>query len=347
MFLKAAIVRVIVPLLIGIVLYVQVYILHSFEDMQAGWVGVLVMLIPVLIIFEIDRKVTRYFQRRIQHEGSFGRSILIPFLVSLTICLLVVFAIYIPGKLYEINNGARDTIGLFHVASIGSEIFFMVVIANAIHQLRFLVQKWQEEAIRSATLEKENVQAKLATLTQQISPHFLFNNFNTLYGLIDHHPKDAKQYLMRLSSLYRNVLQKRNEELVPLTEELQTLRDYIFLLKVRFGEDIRVTIEVREEGTIYYVPPMSLQLLVENAIKHSRFDEDHPLYIHVVQKEEILRVENYSDLGADQQKHSHGIGLENIKNRYHLLANKPINIKQGEGDFAVEIPLLRIIDHVA
>lgn len=315
--------------------------------MQAGWAGIIVMLLPVLIIFEIDRRVTRYFQRRIRHQAGFVNSILIPFVVSLGISLLVVFTFYIPGKLWEIQNGARDTIGLFHVVSIGTEVFFMVVIANAIHQTRFLIQKWQEEAIRSATLEKENAQAKLATLTQQVSPHFLFNNFNTLYGLIDQHPQGAKEYLMKLSSLYRNVLQKRNEELITLTEELKTLQDYIFLLKVRFGEDIRIEVDATLEDPSYHIPPMSLQMLVENAIKHNRFDEDHPLFINIRKNGLSLRVENHSELGMGHESDSPGIGLENIKNRYRLLANKPIQISKGTLDFAVEIPLLQIVEDAA
>lgn len=347
MWLQIALMRLIIPVLIGSILYWQVYILHSFEDMQAGWIGATVMLIPVLIIFEIDRRVTRYFQRHAKHTGGFWQAILVPFLISLFICLLVVFALYIPGKLWEIKNGARDTIGLFHIVSIGSEIFFMVVIANAIHQLRFLIKKWQEEAIRSANLEKENVQAKLATLTQQISPHFLFNNFNTLYGLIEQHPKGAKEYLMKLSSLYRSVLLKRNEELIPLSEEIGTLKDYIFLIQVRFGSDIQVNIDLGAAEDAYFIPPMSLQMLVENAIKHNRFDEDHPLVINIKRKVDRLKVENYSALGVDQQPPSHGIGLENIRNRYQLLADQHILIQQSEHHFSVEIPLLQIVENAA
>lgn len=347
MWLQVALMRIVVPILIGTILYWQVYILHSFEDMQAGWIGATVMLIPVLMIFEIDRRVTRYFQRHVKHTGGFWQAILIPFMVSLLICLFVIFAMYVPGKFWEIKNGARDTIGLFHIVSIGSEIFFMVVIANAIHQLRFLIKKWQEEAIRSANLEKENVQAKLATLTQQISPHFLFNNFNTLYGLIEQHPKGAKEYLMKLSSLYRNVLLKRNEELIPLSAEINTLRDYIFLIQVRFGSDIQIDIELGEDEGDFFIPPMSLQMLVENAIKHNRFDEDHPLLIKIERIGDRLKVENYSALGVDQQPPSHGIGLENIRNRYQLLADRPIKIDQTEHHFSVEVPLLQIVENVA
>ena len=152
---------------------------------------------------------------------------------------------------------------------------------------------------------------------------------------------------MKLSSLYRNVLLKRNEELIPLSEEVDTLRDYIFLLKVRFGSDIQVKIDLGAMTTPYFIPPMSLQMLVENAIKHNRFDEDQPLLITIKREGDHLKVENHSSLGAEPQTSSNGIGLENIKNRYQLLADRTIRVDRGEHHFSVEVPLLQIVENVA
>lgn len=336
-------IRLVLPLLIGTILYAQVYILHYFEDMQFGWLSFLVMLTPVLLIFEVDRQISRYFQRRTPQFTGYIRPILLPFLVSLVSCMIMIFALYIPGKLWEIRNGAQDTIGGFHIISMCTQVFFMVVIANAFHQVRFLIRKWQEEAIRASKLEKENVQAKLETLQNQISPHFLFNNFNTLYGLIDHQPKQAKTYLMKLSSLYRRVLAGKNEEIVRLQEELQTLTDYLFLLEVRFGTDIITEIEMQADDGGYYLPPMSLQMLVENAIKHNNFNEDRPLKIGIKQEGDMMIVSNNRDTPKVPIP-SNGIGLQNIRNRYHLLSHKSIQIEATKTMFQVKIPLLQIIE---
>ncbi len=335
--------RLLLPFLIGTILYAQVYILHYFEDMQYGWTSFLVMLLPVLLIFEVDRQISRYFQKRTPQFTDYIRPILIPFAISLGACLVLIFALYIPGKLWEIRNGAQDTIGAYHIISMFTQVFFMVVIANAFHQFGFLMRKWREEAVRASKLEKENAQAKLVTLQNQVSPHFLFNNFNTLYGLIDQQPKQAKIYLMKLSSLYRRVLARKDEEIVSLQEELQILRDYLFLLQVRFGDDIRTTIDAIKEGKAYYLPPMSLQMLVENAIKHNNFNEDHPLRIGIKQEGDMMIVTNNRD-AVKVAASSNGIGLQNIRNRYHLLSPKSIQVEATEAVFQVKIPLLQIIE---
>lgn len=334
--------RLLLPFLIGTILYAQVYILHYFEDMQYSWTSFLVMLLPVLLIFEVDRQISRYFQKRAYPFRGYVRPVLIPFSISLGSCLVLIFALYIPGKLWEIRHGAQDTIGSFHIISMFTQVFFMVVIASAFHQVGFLMRKWREEAVRASKLEKENAQAKLATLQNQVSPHFLFNNFNTLYGLIDRQPKQAKTYLMKLSSLYRRVLARKDEEVISLQEELQTLRDYLFLLQVRFGDDIRTTIAIKDEGKAHYLPPMSLQMLVENAIKHNHFNEDHPLQIEIRQKEDMMIVSNNRN-AAKVTAFSNGIGLQNIRNRYQLLSPKRIQIEASEEIFQVKIPLLQIL----
>ena len=103
------------------------------------------------------------------------------------------------------NNFSNDTIGWFHIISVSTWVLFVVIFANAFHQIRYLFERWQGEALRSERLEKEKVLANLANLKSQISPHFLFNNLNTLHGLIDEKSKEAKTYLRHLSSLYRQI----------------------------------------------------------------------------------------------------------------------------------------------
>ena len=333
--------RLIIPLLAGAILYAQIYILHFFDEMEFSVPTVLIFIAIVVIVFEIDLFISRKFQSRANSSHGFFRTLLLPFLTSLGICLLFVFAIYIPEKLWEIRNGAVDTIGWFHIISIGSHVFFIVAVANAFHQAQFHLRKWREETIRSARLEKENAKASLATLRNQISPHFLFNNFNTLYGLIRDKPADAQIFLLRLSSLYRKVLATKNEELVSLKEEMETLNHYLFLIKVRFSKVIWVNIEIGRNNDQYYIPPMTLQLLMENAIKHNHFDEEQPLKISLIQEEDKLIVKNNLS-GKKPEVHSTGIGLQNIRNRFALLSDQNISILASENEFQVQIPLLQI-----
>ena len=339
--LEHGLVRILIPLLAGVLLYVLVYILHSFNEMDEGWQGVVILTVPVILIFEVDHRITRYFQKKYPKPQGFFKSILQPFLISLFVSLLVIFAMYIPFKSWEIANGARDKIGIYHLASTFIQVLIIVVIANTIHQIIFLVRRWKEEAVKAAQLEKENIKARLSTLRNQISPHFLFNNFNTLYGLIDQEPQEAKTYLRKLSELYRQVLAKQNEELISLTEELDTLEAYLYLIRVRFPEDIHIELEVEESSIQFHLPPMSLQMLVENAIKHNAFDEDHPLKISITQRGAEIEISNSRHIPKETPA-SHGLGLENIRNRYQLLSDQEIRIEESPHIYSVIIPLLSI-----
>lgn len=339
--LEHGLVRILIPLVAGTLLYVLVYILHSFNEMDEGWQGLVILSIPVVLIFEVDFWITRYFQKKYPKPQGFFKSILQPFLISLIICLLVIFAMYLPFKSWEIANGAQDTIGIYHIASTAIQFLIIVVIANTIHQIIFLVRRWKEEAVKAAQLEKENIKARLSTLRNQISPHFLFNNFNTLYGLIDQEPQEAKTYLKKLSELYRQVLAKRDEELITLAEELETLEAYLYLIRVRFPEDINIDLDVNQALKEFHLPPMCLQMLVENAIKHNAFDEDHPLKIRISQVGAEIEISNTRHLKKESPT-SHGVGLDNIRNRYKLLSDKEIRILKSSKRYSVIIPLLSI-----
>ena len=338
--MKKYLIRYIVPICIGIVMFIHIYILHLFERMSFSIAGVIAMIIPVLIIFEIDRMVTNYYQKKHLNKKLANLAI-VPFLVSFGISWLLVFSVYIPRKLYEISTIANDTISLFHITSISIQIFITVAIANAIHQVGYLGRKWREESNRTSELEKENLSAKLTALKDQISPHFLFNNLNTLYGLIDNHPEKAKKYLKTLSTIYRQVLSNNTEEAISLKKELTNLNDYVFLLKIRFSDSILIKQTVDLNAQTLFIPPLSIQMLVENAIKHNKFDKETPLLITIFNDQNTLVVENTLN-STEKNPESIGIGLQNIKNRYRLLSNSEISIKVSKHHFTVKIPLLKI-----
>lgn len=337
---QQVILRLMLPVIIGSIMLANVYVLHSFNQMDLSIKGTIVFIILVIIVFEIDGFVTRYFQKLFGQTAYFFNRFILPFLVSFIICSVILFLLYIPIKLQQIKAGSRDSINLYHFITISSVLFFFVVVANAIHQIIFLIQKWQEESNRAAKLEKENMQSKLQVLKNQISPHFLFNNFNTLYGLIKDNSTIAGDFLLKLSAIYRRILTQRNEEVIPLEEEIKTVEDYFFLLKTRFGKDIQFKLSLQQNKTPYYIPPLTLQMLLENAIKHNSFDEDHPLQIHIIQNKDSVEVINnhYPHKGS----FSTGIGLQNIQNRYTILSDQKIEIEPKERTFCVRVPLLSI-----
>lgn len=192
---------------------------------------------------------------------------------------------------------------------------------------------------REASLVREKLESQFETLKSQINPHFLFNNFNTLITIIEENPTIAVEYVEKLSDFYRSILQYREHQTIPLEEELKIVKDYVFLLKKRFGENFRMSIEVQDLKKANVVP-LTLQMLVENAIKHNVISKHDPLNVRIVQDET-----GYITICNNLQKkivpeHSTGFGLESIVKRYGLLTNKKVLIREERNEFKVSIPLM-------
>ncbi|MGN8226337.1 sensor histidine kinase [Gracilimonas sp. BCB1] len=204
-----------------------------------------------------------------------------------------------------------------------------------------IIKEWKKSLLENEILEKENAKARLSVLQAQISPHFLFNNFNVLNALIDEDPKLAQKYLDALSDIYRYVLNQKNEELVLLQDEIEFIKKYLFLLRIRFNEKLTCTISVNGHGD-YRVPSATLQILVENAVKHNEISSRHPLEISIkVKDDEQLEVRNNLQPKKSSVK-STEVGLKNISDRYKYFTNKPVHIEKNEHEFVVQIPILKM-----
>ncbi len=205
--------------------------------------------------------------------------------------------------------------------------------------IQYILSNWRQSMIKAEALEKERIQAQLIELQNQLSPHFLFNHFNILYSLIDENKEEAKNFLNQLAEIYRYVLRQKEEELVSLEKELEFLKGYIFLLEVRFSDKINIQLQIDARQNQYHIPPLSLQILLENAIKHNEVSEEFPLNIIIRQENDRLVFSNTYQPRVSQLP-STKTGLSNIKKRIGLLTDKPLIIKQQSDQFIVEIPLL-------
>jgi LytS/YehU family sensor histidine kinase len=199
-------------------------------------------------------------------------------------------------------------------------------------QLRIAIEETE-------SLKRENLNAQLNALKTQVNPHFLFNNLNTLTSLIPENPNHAVDFVQQLSKVYRHILEVRNEKSICLRDELEVIEAYSFLLKTRFENNLIIDIDIPADKMHKKIVPLSLQLLIENAIKHNIASTDKPLRISIFSNNGSLVVNN--NLQVKNQIHeSTGIGLENIQNRYKLLTSKPVSITMNEKKFSVSIPLL-------
>jgi LytS/YehU family sensor histidine kinase len=211
-----------------------------------------------------------------------------------------------------------------------------------VYETVFLVKETENEMIKNEQLERAKAEAELEALKNQIDPHFIFNSLNTLSHLIEVKPGKAKQFNDNLADVYRYILQNKARDLVLLKEEMIFLENYFSLLKIRFEEAVKLELNVDEKLTDQYlVPPISLQILAENAIKHNEFSNALPLSIEITLANDQLLIQN--QIRKKQlRKPSSKIGLQNLKERYRLTTNKEIVIEENENSFRVVLPVLKI-----
>lgn len=203
------------------------------------------------------------------------------------------------------------------------------------------IRRIEQLQLDAERLEKEAVQAQFDALKNQINPHFLFNSLSILSSLIDTDTRLAGQFINRLAKAYRYILEQRDNERVSLQTELDFITAYTFLLTIRFEDKFVISIDVPPDArNRYAIAPLTLQLLVENAVKHNRLSEEEPLQISIGLAGDYLRVANPIQPRPDREA-STGIGLQNITNRYKLLTNQPVWIGEEAGEFVVKLPLLQ------
>lgn len=209
----------------------------------------------------------------------------------------------------------------------------------SIFHIAYFYNKYQKNKIKEQKVIAGTASAKFDALKNQLDPHFLFNSLNVLTSLIEENPRNAQRFTTSLSKVYRYVLEQKNKDLVTVDEELDFARTYMSLLKMRFEDSIIFEIPDRASNPESRVVPLSLQLLLENAVKHNMVTSSKPLHIKIFEQNGMLVVEN--NLQPKQiVKKSSGVGLENIKQRYNLLSNRKVSINQQAKSFAVAIPML-------
>ena len=216
-------------------------------------------------------------------------------------------------------------------------------IVLTLYESAYFFQQWKASLHRAEELTRAATQAQLDALAQQLDPHFLFNSLNTLAALIDPADEPAQHYVEGLADVYRYVLLSRERPTVPLAEELAFVQTYVALQKVRFRDNVQVSYELPPAALARHVAPLSVQLLVENALKHNEASQARPLHLRLVADATgtALRVENTWQPRSAGLAPGTGTGLANVRQRYALLgASQPVAVTQAGGIFTVTLPLL-------
>jgi len=219
-------------------------------------------------------------------------------------------------------------------------IAFMIIGVNTGN---YLIVNWKNAAMRAAALDQLAVEAELQSLKLQIDPHFVFNNLSVLSELILRDQQLGYEYAENFSKIYRYMLVNSKKDVIQLEDELKFLNSYMFLIKNRIGDGVSYEVEIDNDCRQLYLPPLTLQLLVENALKHNKTSKKNPLNIRIYntkKKKEVI-VENVL-IPIENQLDSSGIGIQNIIRRYKLLCPNEPEILVDENTFKVKLPLIRL-----
>jgi len=282
-------------------------------------------------------------------------------LVISLVLMILVSAIIILGVnwfFYDIVVGADFWQYFKRGGSILTMIIQMVVviIIALVLYIEEFFHSWRESVKNEESLEREKLALQYEALKNQVNPHFLFNSLNTLSGLIGKDAERARMFVKQLSDIYRYILEQKDRELVPLETEMKFVENYISLMKIRFGENLQVIKKI-PSGTNYHIIPLSIQMLVENAIKHNIISKEKPLNISIELNKRHLEVKNNlqqkSSILQGEARAWEKHGLANLKSRYTYLSDGQfmVNGSPGEpfpdeleGNFVVSVPLIRTTD---
>ena len=262
--------------------------------------------------------------------------------VKLIVYQVIVLTVFVSlvelAELYAIKNLLNITLSNTQRTSMFVISLIITFMISSIYASVAFFIEWKENLLRTQALEKANLEARYDTLKNQVNPHFLFNSLNTLLMLVNDNPV-ASRYVESISEIMRYMLQSRDKEAVLLRDELTIAREYVYIQQNRFGDKLKVEIDVPEQYYHYAIPPLALQMLLENTLKHNVVSKEHPLFVKVyVSPDKYLVVENNLKSKIDKEP-STGVGLENIRSRYLYLTGKDILVKMGEGKFVVMLPL--------
>ncbi|MRG44573.1 histidine kinase [Chitinophaga sp. SYP-B3965] len=294
--------------------------------------------IPVIIVTQIIWTILAAIHRLLNRFLPFSKSLYGRVILQVVIGLVLVFILRtivlsflerLPQ--FEISNLARAMI-----ATINNLVSLAVNMALIGQHFTAV---WKEGVIKTERLEKEKVQLQYHQLKNQVDPHFLFNAFTSLDSLIKVNPDLASRFIGHLAKVYRYVLQNRDKEVVNLKTELDFLAHYIALLEIRFEKALVIEIQVDASSYDKGIAMVTLQMLIDNALKHNEVHPGNPLHISISEKDGYLEVTNNKQIRR-QLAHSDKQGLEQLKSLYAFLSDRPVVIKDETETFTVALPLL-------
>ena len=285
--------------------------------------------------------INDFLSRRFSWVDHTRKRTILGVIGAILVNVILVFVLnYINFIIYQKQDFSKffsGEMGFFNWFSIN-----IALLISAILHAKGFIEEWKKSSRKEVVEQKliaKSANAQFESLKNQLDPHFLFNSLNVLSSLIDENPNQAQRFTASMSKIYRYVLEQKDKELVTVAEEIEFAKTYCNLLKTRFEDSVSFEFKVNETDLKSYVVPLSLQLLLENCIKHNFATSTKPLHIKIYSENGFLFIENNLQ-EREQMKESAGIGLSNIVQRYSLLTKQNVFIEKSEDFFKVKIPML-------
>ncbi|MEA3495195.1 MAG: histidine kinase, partial [Bacteroidota bacterium] len=278
-----------IALLIPAFFYLKFHFIGSNKPIHNMHIGVLYSFVVSVLIFTVNIKTFNWLQRKFPWDKKLFQRISSEVLLTnfnATIIVSICAAIFH----FAFNFRNQE----LYIVLFNNIIVAILINTFAISILEgyYYFQQWKNSLVQTEQLKRENIQSQFEALKNQIDPHFLFNSMNTVYSLIDTHPDKAKEFITKFSKIYRHVLDVKEKIVVLVKDEIEFLNSYIFLQKIRHEGNLEISINIDAQKLNNYIPPLSLQMLVENAIKHNIISEKNPLTISLTSKNNYLIIKN-------------------------------------------------------
>ncbi|OJU52461.1 MAG: hypothetical protein BGN96_07260 [Bacteroidales bacterium 45-6] len=307
------------------------------------WQKILVIWFLTFAFLLISWYTSAYFTQRYIYRKENKR--LVAFGLIIGSNLLLLFGFTILGRCLSGNYDSfyvtildREKTSYFLIFWRG---LFGIALINLVQYALYRNRVAQEVAMQNEQLKTENILSRFELLRQQVNPHFLFNALSTLRSMIHQKDPNSEEYVMKLSEVLRQILQKKDKNVVTLSEELEFASSYIYMLSIRFEHLLDIEFEIQEDAKMLYLPTFSLQILIENCIKHNVISQSKPLHIRIfTAPKDRLTVQNNLQPKQTKEENS-GFGLSNLQNRYALLGEKEgIGIHSDGNKFCVTLKLM-------
>jgi len=305
------------------------------------WLLAAIVMTLVVLVWESNLLI-QYALQRVRNKGKKFHPLVVHFVISLVAAVLIAitpllvlhftapFAGDLSWSSLKLSIGFTSRINLF---------------LHCVNAIVFYMNKYKQAQVEAEQLKIQSIEARFDALRNQINPHFLFNSLNVLSSLVYKDPDTSARFIEQLSYVYRYLLFNQDQKLIPLKDELDFLNAYIFLLKIRFQENLQVEVDVAENYRELYIAPSTLQILIENAIKHNVVSKRDPLTIRVFAENGVVpsRLVVSNNLNPKTMtENSSRLGLKNIQSRYSFLTGADTVKIERDNHFTVRVPLIEM-----